>query len=188
VQFPDTDDWKKLGHCLTYLRDEQHEKYTLAANGSWTVRWWIDASYAVHPDMKSHTGASMSLGQGCVYSMLNKQKLNTRSSTEAELVAVNDAMSKILWTRLFLQAYRYQISDNVVYQDNQSAILLEKNGKMSSSMKTRHIEIQFFFITDNVQKKHIQVEYCPTDNIGGDFLQSHYRDRNSRSLKGISSD
>ena len=88
VQSPDKDDWKKLGRCLTFLRDTKHEPLTLSADGSWTIRWWVDASYAVHPDMKSHTGATMSLGQGCVYSMSTKQKLNTRSSTESKLVGV----------------------------------------------------------------------------------------------------
>jgi hypothetical protein len=101
--------------------------------------------------------------------MSTKQKLNTRSSTEAELVAVNDAMSKILWTRLFIEAQGYTVSDNVVYQDNQSAMLLENNGKLSSSKRTRHLEIRFFFVTDNVKKKRIRIEYCPTDDMLGDF-------------------
>jgi hypothetical protein len=170
VQDPDTDDWKKLGRCLTFLRGTKDDPFTLAADGSCTIRWWVDASYAVHPDMKSHTGATMSLGQGCIYSMSSKQKLNTRSSTEAELVAVNDAMSKVLWTKLFLEAQGYQVSDNVVYQDNQSAILLENNGKLSSSKRTRHIEIRFFFVTDNVEKKNVRIEYCPTDDMLGDFF------------------
>ena len=169
VQCPDFDDWKKLGRCLIYLRNTADLKYTLAADGTWVIRWWVDASYGVHPDMKSHTGATMSMGRGCVYSMSRKQKLNTRSSTEAELVGVNDAMSMILWTRLFLQAQGYTVEDNIIYQDNQSAMLLEKNGKMSSSKRTRHLEIRFFFVTDNVAKKHLRIEYCPTDDMVGDF-------------------
>ena len=132
VQSPDTDDWKKLGSCLQYLQDSAELKYTLSANGTWIIRWWIDASYGVHPDLKSHTGATMSMGQGCLYSMSKRQKLNTRSSTEAELVGVNDAMGIVLWTRLFLEAQGYKINDNVIYQDNQSAILLKKNGKRKS--------------------------------------------------------
>ena len=111
----------------------------------------------------------MSLGQGCMSSISTKQKLNTRSSTEAELVAVNDAMSKILWTRLFIESQGYHVADNVLYQDNQSAMLLEKNGKMSSSKRTRHLDIRFFFVTDNVQKKNVRIEYCPTDDMVGDF-------------------
>jgi len=57
-----------------------------------------------HPDMKSHTGIYMTLGKGATYTTSCKQKLNTKSSTEAELVAVDDAMGQVLWTRHFLAA------------------------------------------------------------------------------------
>ena len=120
--------------------------------------------------MRSHTGATITLGKGSPYSMSTKQKINTRSSTEAELVGMNDAMALILWTRLFLEAQGFAIKDNVVYQDNQSAILLENNGKRSSSKKTRHIEIRYFFVTDNIKRKNLRVEYCPTENMRADFL------------------
>jgi hypothetical protein len=97
--------------------------------------------------MKSHIGATMSMGRGCVHSMSHKQKLNSRSSTKAELVGVNDAMSMILWTCLFLQDQGgYTVEDNILYQDNLSAMLLEKNLKMSSSKCTRHLEIWFFLL------------------------------------------
>ena len=102
--------------------------------------------------------------------MSRRQRLNTRSSTEAELVGVNDTMNLILWTRLFLQGQGYEVSDNIVYQDNQSAMLLEKNGKMSSSKRTRHLEIRYFFVTDNIGKKHLRIEYCPTDDMVADFF------------------
>jgi hypothetical protein len=82
--------------------------------------------------MRSQTGGTMSLGKGSVYSGSLRQKLNTRSSTEAELVGVDDMMSMILWTQLFLQAQGYEVKTNL-YQDNQSAMLLERNGKRSSS-------------------------------------------------------
>jgi len=63
-------------------------------------------------------------------------------------VGVNDAMSMVLWTHNFLGAQGQSVTDNVLYQDNQSAILLENNGKASSGKRTRHIDIQYFFITD----------------------------------------
>jgi hypothetical protein len=53
-------------------------------------KWWINASFAVHPDMRSHTGGTLSLGKGSVYSMLRKQWINTKSSTEVELVGVDE--------------------------------------------------------------------------------------------------
>jgi hypothetical protein len=95
----------------------------------------------------------------------------TRSSTEAELVGVDDAINMILWTRLFLQEQGYRVEDNVVYQDNKSAILLEKNdGKQSSSKRTCAINIRYFFVTDQVEKKTLRVEYCPTCEMVSDFM------------------
>jgi hypothetical protein len=87
---------------------------------------------------------AMTLGKGAVYSTSTKQKINTKSSTEAELVGVNDAMPLVMWTQNFLEGQGYDVQDNVVYQDNQSAILLENNGRASSGRCTRHINIRFF--------------------------------------------
>jgi hypothetical protein len=170
VRLPDVDDWKKLGRCLRFLRDTKNDSHTLEADGSGIIRWWIDASFAVHPDMKSHTGAAMSMGKGCVYAVSRRQRLNTTSSTEAELVGVGDVMGLVLWTRRFLKAQGYTVSDNIVYQDNQSAMLLENNGRMSSSKRTRHIDIRYFFVTDNIKKGNMRVEYCPTDDMLADFF------------------
>ena len=170
VQSPTIDDWKKLGRCIRYLSTTRDMPLTLEVDRSGVIQWWVDASYAVHPNMRSHTGATLTLGKGSPYSLCGKQKINTRSSTEAELVGVNDAMALILWTRLFIQSQGYTIKDNVVYQDNQSAILLENNGKRSSSKRTRHIEIRYFFITDNVRRQNMRIEYCPTDEMRADFM------------------
>ena len=69
-------------------------------------KWWVDSLYAVHPDMKSHSGIFRSLGKGTAYSTSSKQKLNTKSSTEAEIVAIDDSKGQILWSRNFLMAQR----------------------------------------------------------------------------------
>jgi hypothetical protein len=131
----------------------------------------VDASLAVHKDFRSHTGGAMSNGTGVPISISRKQKLNTKSSTEAELVGVDDVTTMILWTKLFLQAQGYNISRNVVHQDNKSAILLERNGKRSSSKRTRAINIQYFFITDQIEKDNIEIQYLPTKHIViGDFF------------------
>lgn len=103
-------------------------------------------------------------------SFSSKQKLNTTSSTVAELVGVNDAMGLVLWTRLFLTVQGFTVTDNIVFQDNQSAMLLEKNGKRSSGKKTRHIEIQYYFVTDNIKRNNMSVMYCPTAEMIADFF------------------
>ena len=141
IQSPDVDDFKKLGRCLRYLRDSRHLSLTLEADGMTVIQWWVDASFATHPNCRSHTGATLSFGKGSVYSMSSKQKLNTRSSTKAKLVRINDVVSMILWTRLFLEAQGYHVTDNVLHQDNESTIKLDKNGRRSSSKQTQHIEV-----------------------------------------------
>ena len=57
-----------------------------------------------------------------------------------------------------------------MYQDNQSAILLENNGRASISRRTKHLNIRYFFITDRINKGEIKLEYCPTDDMVADFF------------------
>ena len=76
---------------------------------------------------------------------------------EAELVAVNDCMSYILWARHFLVEQMYQVGRNNILQENKSSVLLEVNGKASSGKWTRHLAIRYFFITDCVAKKECEI-------------------------------
>jgi hypothetical protein len=170
VRATDTDDWKKMVHLMKYLRATRKLPLILGANGSGILKWWIDGSFAVHPNMRGHTGGGLSLGRGFPITASTKQKLNTRSSTEAELVSVDDCMPAVCWTRYFLEAQGYGVNENIVYQDNKSAILLEKNGKASSSKRTKHINIRFYFITDRVKQGEISVAWCPTGDMIADFF------------------
>jgi hypothetical protein len=88
--------------------------------------------------------------KGAAYGLSAKQKINTKSSCETELVGVEDALPTDLWTLLFLKAQWFALTENVIYQDNQSTILLEKNGTKSSGKRTRHLDIRIFFVTDRV--------------------------------------
>jgi hypothetical protein len=74
-----------------------------------------------------------------------------------------------MWTRYFLEAQGYGVKENIVYQDNISAILLEKNGKSSSSKRTKHISVRYYFVTDRIKKGDMSVEWCPTEDMISDF-------------------
>ncbi len=103
VRNPDVDDYKKLRRVVCYLRETKKLALTLEADDLQVIKWWVDASFAVHKDMRSHTGGTMSMGKGSVYSTSVCQKLVTKSPTEAELVGVDDVMPMTLWTRQFLE-------------------------------------------------------------------------------------
>ena len=63
VKSPDVDDYKKLNRCLNYLKDTQDIHLTLGCIDNSPINWWVDASFAVHDDMRSHTGATVSMGR-----------------------------------------------------------------------------------------------------------------------------
>ena len=102
--------------------------------------------------------------------MSRKQKLNTRSSTEAELVGVDDTMTMILWTKLFMEHQGCPVDKNILYQDNKSAILLETNGRKSAGKRSRALNIRYYFVTDQVEKKNLVIEHCPTEAMIADYF------------------
>mmetsp|Transcript_59891 Transcript_59891/g.147173 ORF Transcript_59891/g.147173 Transcript_59891/m.147173 type:complete len:332 (-) Transcript_59891:884-1879(-) len=177
VSCADEDDMKKLRRVICYLRSTVELVLTLQADHLNVFKWWVDASFAVHGDYRGHTGATATLGKGSIMSMSSKQKINTKSSTECELVGVDEAMARIIWTRYFIQAQGYDVDESIVYQDNKSAMLLENNGMMSSSKRTRHINIRYYFVHDRILNKEVKVEYCNTKEMVADFftkpLQGH---------------
>ena len=98
------------------------------------------------------------------------KKLNTRSSTESEIVAVSDILLKVLHAQLFMEAQRYPLKENIIFQANQSAMKLEINGRKSCSKKTRHVNIRYFQVKDLVEKGDISIHFCPTEKMSSNFF------------------
>jgi hypothetical protein len=163
---------------LQFTRSAKNDCLTLLAESLHNVRWWVDASCAAHPDVKSHAGGMMSLGTGCVHGTSKGQKLNAKSSAEAEIVGADDCMPQTLWTLCFLEAQGHKIENNVLHQDNESSILLETNGRGSSGKRTRHIDVRCFFVAARVKSGQIRIERCPT----GIMIADHF----AEALQGAS--
>lgn len=103
---------------LVEPKAEAKDKLTLRADGTHTLKWYVDAAFAVHPDFRSHTGGVLTMGDGAITSISRKQGINTRSRTEAEFVAADEVVGSMIWKRLFLEAQGYKITENTLYQDN----------------------------------------------------------------------
>ena len=123
--------------------------------------------------MRSHTGGATTL---IIYGCSTKQKLNTKSSTEAELIRIDDVMLIILQVRYFLEAHGFFVNDNIVYQHNMSTMKLEENVRSSIEKRTHHINIRYYFVKDCIKAGDINVKYCPTEIMIADF--------NTKPLKG----
>ena len=167
---PDESDWNKLLKMMGFLKGTVNDVLTLEADDTQTMSWYIDAAFAVHHDMKSHTGMIFTLGKGALISSSIKQKVNSRSSTEAELNATDDMIGKIIWMKKFIEHQGFKVKLNVIYQDNKSTMKLINNGKVSSGKRTRHFDIKLFYITDLISRDEVTIRYCSTDKMIADYM------------------
>jgi hypothetical protein len=141
VRAPNINDWRKLSYLMEYLRLDRLRPLILSADGSGVLMQYVDASFAVHSNMRSHTGGGLTMGKVFPIVSSTKQKLNTQSSTESELVGVDNMMPISVWNWYLLMAQGYGVTQNLLLQDNRSSMLLVRNGKASSSKRTWHINI-----------------------------------------------
>ena len=169
VQSPTIQDHGKLQRLLKYLAANPNLRLTLQASDKLEVMQYTDASYGVHADGKSHTGSSITLGKGAVHARSVKQRIVTKSSTEAEMVGLSDEASRGLWCNLFLEQQGYKLPPLKQLQDNQSTICLGTKGSATAA-RTRHINIRYFWITDYVERGEMCLEYMPTGDMIADGL------------------
>jgi hypothetical protein len=169
VQKSTLDDWKKLERVGCYLNGTRELKLTLEPDKTVTIATYIDASYAVHVDGKSHTGEAHTLGKGVHRWGSRKQSIVTKSSTEAEVVGWSDTISPAVGSRMFLMYQGYNVGPVVVHQDNKSAIILANKGRSTSS-RTRHIAIRYFFIKDLIYRGEVKVVHTGTEDMIADYF------------------
>ena len=169
VQHPTAQDKQKLHRTLAYLNSTKSLPLRLAGPGNFQLNIFIDASYATHHDMKSHSGSIVSLNGSTITSTSKKQRLNTKSSCEAELVAVSDCIYDVLRLKYLLEEMGFSVPPPVLEQDNKSTITLLECGRPASA-QSKHIAIRFFFASDLLIRKEITMKYCETNKMTSDIL------------------
>ena len=112
VREPDESDWKKLVKFLVFLHSTIEDILALECDDIQVLKWYLDAAFAVHFDMRSHTGGTFTLGKGAVISESTKQKANTRSSTEAESNTIDDKIAKVICAYRFIRAQGFKVYRN----------------------------------------------------------------------------
>ena len=166
---PDEDDQAKLDRVLRYINSTKDLYLTLELSDSVQVTSYIDAVYGIHNEARSVTGSIITLGKGAFHARSTKQKLVSKSSTEAELIALTDESSQVLWTRNFLVEQGYTPGPAIIYQDNMSTMTLVEKCR-STNEHTRHIDIRYFFIKDRVDTGDLKLVHLPTAEMTADIL------------------
>jgi hypothetical protein len=172
VQQPKVQDVKKLIRVLCYLNETRYMGITLGGdlNGNIKLYGAADAAFGVHPGkMRSQSGLLLSTGRGIILAKSMSQKITTRSSAEAELVALSDLSSLTVHQLEIMKSLDIDIQHAEIFQDNKSTICLATNGK-SNSDKTKHIKIRYFFVKQFIDSGEIKITYCPTNLMVADIL------------------
>jgi len=159
----------KLLRVLKYLRGTADIGLVLDGREGIAVEVYADASHAVHDDAKGHSGAVARVGKATVYASSTKQKVMSRSSFEAELNSLHEVIPQVMGTRRFMVAQGYSVGAVKVWQDNMSTIAFVKKGK-STSHRTKHIAVRYFFIKEKIEEGEIEVEYTPTLQMLADMF------------------
>ena len=170
VSKSDKDDWGKLRRIVGFLKRTIEDVRIIGATSITEIMTFVDSSYAVHDNMRSHTGGLVSFGIGAAHTRSTTSKINVKSATESELVAASEYLPYTIWFRHFMEEQGYKIKDNVLYQDNKSAILMEINGRNSCTGNSRHIHIRYFWIKDKVDNNEVRVQYLPTHIMLADYF------------------
>ena len=130
---------------------------------------YCDADYVAAENRKSMMGYIFKLAGAAVSWMAKLEPTVAISSTEAEYMALLQAVKESIWIQRFLLELGRQVKNSdVIMEDNQGAIALAHNPEYHA--RTQHINVQFHFVRECVEMGKVKLVYCLTENMIGDAL------------------
>ena len=154
---------------MRYLKPTANLGITYKGKDGLNLKGYSDADWGAGEDRKSISGYVFILAGGAISWSSKKQSGVALSSTEAEYTALLQAVKESIWIRRLLQELgREAEDDKVIYDDNQGAIALAHNPEYH--VRTKHIDIQYHFVREQVEKGEIELVYCPTEEMVADQM------------------
>lgn len=165
---PGPEHWTAAKRVLRYLAGTANKALTFGG-GSLELVGYTDADFAPPPTRQSTSGYLFILNGGAVGWASKRQKSVATSTTEAEYMALALGTKEAIWLRRLLGELGVVTrGPTPILVDNQSCIRLAKNPE--NHQLTKHIDTQFHFIRQEVEKRTVEVEFCPTKSMAADFL------------------
>ena len=162
-------------HIVRYIKGTRNIGLTFSSQAELILYGYADASYLTHNDAKSHSGICYSIGKNtaCFYFKSNKQRLTTRSSAEAELIALDLCVVDIIWFRNMLEFLgAKQSQPTIIYEDNQSAMLLAA-GKTKQRESSKHLKMRYHYVQEAIASSTVVLVYIKTNDQPADILTKH---------------
>jgi hypothetical protein len=130
---------------------------------------YADASFANEEQRKSRSGSVVMIRGAAIDWSSKKQSMVALSSTEAEYYSVSQVVQSALHFRNILRDLDVVIENPVkIYEDNKSCIAIAYKPKHHG--RTKHFDIKAHFIRDHVERKDVDIVYCPTELQVADML------------------
>ena len=161
------EDLSKLMRVVGYLKKTANTGVVFRGQGEMKLEGYIDAAFGCHDDGKSHTGLVIMLGSDCIVSKSTKQKIVTKDSTEAEIVAASDKVDSLLDCCDFLREQGYTMPTPTLYQDNLSAITIMKKGLGKD--RNPYLKTRKFLMKQKLEDELFKFEYVPTKSMKADI-------------------
>jgi hypothetical protein len=180
MQNPGRTHWEAVKRVIRYLKGTKDAKLTIGRGGTFAwaledkrerrgLEGFSDADGNSQEHRHAISGYAFTIDGGAVSWNSKKQSLVSLSTTESEYVAVTHASKEAIWIRMFISdVFRPLTSPVLLYCDNMSAIDVAKNDRYHA--RTKHIDIRYHFIRDIINKRLIDLRYCPTEDMAADIF------------------
>ena len=170
MQSPTQDQWTAVKRILRYVKGTLDFGLQFTKSEDFALHGFSDSDWAgCSASRKSTSGQVFRLGDSTISWRSKKQPVIALSSTEAEYVALCEAAQETTWLRRLLHDIGFeQKSPTMVYEDNQGCIALGRNPK--DHPRTKHIDVKFHYVRDVIERKKMDVTYCPTGDMVADTL------------------
>ena len=166
---PTFDDYCKALRIVKYLAGTSRVAVVYTNGRALVPALHVDASHILHQSGHGHGGLVLTLGFAVVYSRSFKLQTITRSSSESELVALDDSLTYAVWYRDLLEDLGYPLSDPIVtYQDNKSTIIMASMG--GTFKRSKHIQCKYGYIQEQIRNKKVILQYIPSEKMCADML------------------
>lgn len=166
---PTRGDLRKAKRIVKYISCTVSVGVTFKSQNNMELVVHADASHLLHPEGYGHTGFIVTVGGSIVFARSTKQKMQTLSSTESELIALQDASTIVVWMRYLLGDIGYPVSKpTIVTQDNQSATIIAEQG--GNFQRTKHLVGRFNYLRERIVTGDLVIKYRPTDKMPADYL------------------
>lgn len=161
-------DLKRLKRVINNLAATKDMRLVFPTDGDMQLEAYIDASFGIHQDGKSHTGMVMMLGGAPIAWKSSKQKMCGKDSTEAELIGLSDRLEEVVVAQQFLEGQGYDMTCPLIHQDNQSVITLVTQG--GGRPRTRHLNVRRAMVKQLVESGDVKIVYCRTVDMLADLF------------------